>query len=96
LSYLHLITEIEEVDSEREGSKWLKQAEIIGTIVLYKYMDHISDKKESGESKIGLILSAIKGREGVGNAKKGVNLLSIVQKLTSNREKNLEDNPSDA
>jgi hypothetical protein len=59
-------------------------------------MDDISDKKKSGESKIRLILSTIKGREGMGNAKKGVNLLSIVQKLTDNREKHLEDKPSDA
>ena len=46
--------------------------------------------KKDTDSRIGNILEAIRSREDVGSAKKGVNLLSIVQKLTEKRGKQLE------
>jgi len=48
-------------------------------------------KKPNAES----VISTIKSRESVGNPKKGINLLSIVQKLTQKRAKAFEEGSSE-
>lgn len=55
----------------------------------------IIDKKIKEKSTVESVLSTLRTRENVGNVKKGVNLLNIVQKLSQKRAKASDEETSE-